>query len=55
MDHRPGPDLQPAEVSSLALTGDNYGTLRTIEEAFGLSLLGAASSSANGDLSSLFG
>jgi phosphatidylinositol-3-phosphatase len=40
---------------SLALTGDNYGTLRTIEEAFGLSLLGAASSSANGDLSSLFG
>jgi hypothetical protein len=40
---------------SLTLTGDNYGTLRSIEEAFGLSPLGAASSSANGDLLSLFG
>jgi acid phosphatase len=40
---------------SIALTGNHYGTLRSIEEADGLSLLGGASNSANGDLSSLFG
>jgi hypothetical protein len=40
---------------SLAPSGDLYGTLRSIEEAFRLSLLGAASSSANGDVSNLFG
>ena len=39
---------------SLAATGDVYGTLRSIEEAFGLGLLGAASLPANGDLRSLF-
>ena len=40
---------------SLALTGSLYGDLRSIEEAYRLSLLGAAANSANGDLSSLFG
>jgi acid phosphatase len=40
---------------SIALTGNHYGALRSVEEAYGLSLLGAASNSANGDLTSLFG
>jgi acid phosphatase len=39
----------------VSLTGDLYGTLRTIEEAYGLALLGAAANSANGDLTPLFG
>ncbi|MGC2192029.1 MAG: alkaline phosphatase family protein [Candidatus Dormiibacterota bacterium] len=39
----------------VSLTGDQYGTLRTIEEAFGLPLLGAAADPANGDLNQLFG
>jgi acid phosphatase len=37
------------------LTGDHYGTLRSIEEAFGLPQLGGAAQASNGDLSSLFG
>ncbi|MGH7641376.1 MAG: alkaline phosphatase family protein [Candidatus Dormibacteria bacterium] len=37
------------------VTGDHYGVLRSIEEVFGLPLLGGADSVANGDLSSLFG
>jgi acid phosphatase len=39
----------------VSATGDHYGTLRTIEEAYGLPLLGAAANQANGDLSRLFG
>ena len=39
----------------VSLTGDQYGTLRTIEQAFGLPLLGAAANSINGDLTPLFG
>jgi hypothetical protein len=39
----------------VSATGDHYGTLRTIEEAYGLPLLGAAASPANGNLSGLFG
>ncbi|HUY10353.1 MAG TPA: alkaline phosphatase family protein [Candidatus Dormibacteraeota bacterium] len=39
----------------VSASGDHYGTLRTIEEAYALPLLGAAAHSANGDLSSLFG
>ena len=35
--------------------GNHYGTLRSIEEAYGLGLLGGAASSANGDLTPLFG
>lgn len=42
-------------IGSVATGGDHYGTLRSIEEVFGLPLLGAASNSSNGDLSSLFG
>jgi len=40
---------------SVATVGNQYGTLRTIEEAFNLSLLGAASNPANGDLAAYFG
>jgi len=40
---------------AVALVGDHFGTLRSIEEAYSLPLLGAASDPANGDLSSLFG
>lgn len=39
----------------LPLTGDHFGTLRTIEEAYGLPLLGAATQPSNGDLSELLG
>lgn len=35
--------------------GNHYGMLRSIEEAYGLGLLGAAGSASNGDLSALFG
>jgi phosphatidylinositol-3-phosphatase len=35
--------------------GNHYGTLRTIEEAYGLGFLGAASDPANGDLRTLVG
>ncbi len=40
---------------NFATPGDHYGTLRTIEEAFGLSSLGAAANSGNGDLRYLLG
>jgi phosphatidylinositol-3-phosphatase len=40
---------------SFASTGDHYGTLRTIEEVYGLQTLGLARSTASGDLSALFG
>ena len=40
---------------ALPAAGDHYGTLRSIEEAYGLSLLGAAANSANGDFSTLMG
>jgi len=45
-----------SSLSSQHLTvgGNHYGTLRAIEGAYGLSTLGAASNSANGDLSPLF-
>jgi hypothetical protein len=39
----------------VSITGNHYGTLRSIEGAYGLPLLGAAASAANGDLSGLFG
>jgi hypothetical protein len=39
----------------VATAGDHFGTLRSIEEAYGLPLLGAAADPANGDLSALFG
>ena len=39
----------------VALTGDHYGTLRSIEEAYRLPLLDAAGDAGNGDLSSLIG
>jgi phosphatidylinositol-3-phosphatase len=40
---------------SLALIGDHIGTLRTIEETYGLGYLGGAASPADGDLLPLFG
>ena len=39
---------------AIATTGDHYSTLRAIEEAFGVRLLGGAAS-AGGDLSAIFG
>jgi len=45
----------PMGKGNLAQSGNHYGTLRSIEEAYGLSLLGAASDAANGDLSPLLG
>ncbi len=44
-----------AGMGDVALTGDHFGTLRTIEQAYGLPLLGAAAQPANGDLSALLG
>jgi acid phosphatase len=40
---------------SVGLIGDHFGTLRSIEEVYGLPLLGAADDPANGDISGLFG
>jgi acid phosphatase len=40
---------------SVVITGDHYGTLRSLEEAYRLRLLGAAANAVNGDLSSYFG
>jgi Phosphoesterase family/Carboxypeptidase regulatory-like domain len=40
---------------AVASPGNNYGTLRSIEEAFGLNLLGSAGNAVNGELSSSFG
>ncbi len=40
---------------TMAMPGDHHGLLRSIEEVFGLRLLGNAARSRNGDLSSLFG
>lgn len=40
---------------SFTLTGDHYGFLRSMEEVFGLGLLGLARTSGNGDLTALFG
>jgi acid phosphatase len=40
---------------SVAITGDQFGTLRSIEEIYRLPLLGAAANAVNGDLSSFFG
>lgn len=39
----------------VALTGDHFGTLRSIEEAYHLTLLGAAGNPVNGDLSIFMG
>ncbi|HVC24065.1 MAG TPA: alkaline phosphatase family protein [Candidatus Dormibacteraeota bacterium] len=41
--------------AAISITGDQYGTLRSIEETFRLPLLGAAAEASNGDLLSLFG
>jgi acid phosphatase len=39
----------------VSIAGDHYGTLRSIEEAFDLPLVGTAGQSDNGNLTSLFG
>jgi acid phosphatase len=41
--------------SSFSSSGDHYGLLRSIEEVYGLGLLGAAANSVSGDLSAFFG
>jgi phosphatidylinositol-3-phosphatase len=40
---------------SFSSGGNHYGTLRAIEEAYGVGLLGASATSANGDLTPAFG
>ena len=47
-----GPDVRPGARSREPL--DHYGTLATIEQAFGLGRLGAAADVANGTLDPLF-
>ena len=44
-----------AGKGSVAITGDHYGMLRSIEEVYRLRLLGDAANPVNGDLSSYFG
>jgi phosphatidylinositol-3-phosphatase len=44
-----------ASIGKVATTGDLYGTLRSLERAYGLPLLGAATTAANGDLTAYFG
>ena len=39
----------------IVTSGNHYGTLRSIEEAFGLTLLGGAATTSNGDLRGSFG
>jgi phosphatidylinositol-3-phosphatase len=42
-------------IGKVATPGDLYGTLRSIEEAYGLPLLGAATRATNGDMTAYFG
>jgi phosphatidylinositol-3-phosphatase len=42
-------------VGTVTTPGNHFGTLRSIEEEFGLGLLGSAANSASGDLTPLFG
>jgi hypothetical protein len=42
-------------VGATSVYGNLYGTLRSIEEAFGLGLLGGAQSAGNGDIARYFG
>jgi len=44
-----------AGLGSFTGTGDHYGTLRAIEEAYGVGLLGGSSNAVNGDLTGAFG
>jgi hypothetical protein len=44
-----------AGAGSFTSTGDHYGTLRAIAEAYGVGLLGGSSNAVNGDLSGAFG
>jgi phosphatidylinositol-3-phosphatase len=46
---------QARGFGNFSSAGDHYGVLRSLEEAFHLSLLGGAQNPANGDLSSLLG
>jgi phosphatidylinositol-3-phosphatase len=63
MDEGPSANQIPMVVISstaqghgaISTNGNHFGTLRSIEEEFGLGLLGGAASSANGDVNSLFG
>ena len=42
-------------LGKFTATGDHYGTLRAIEETYGVGFLGGSGNSANGDLSGAFG
>jgi acid phosphatase len=42
-------------VGAISTPGNHYGTLRSLEDAYGFSYLGAAADPTNGDVSNLFG
>ena len=44
-----------AGMGNFTGTGDHYGTLRAVEEAYGVGLLGGSSNAVNGDLTGAFG
>ena len=52
--HVPTIVVSSTATGTFSAGGNHYGTLRGIEEAYGVGLLGASASAANGDLSSAF-
>jgi len=52
--HVPTIVVSATATGTFSAGGNHYGTLRGIEEAYGVGLLGASASPANGDLSSAF-
>jgi acid phosphatase len=53
--HIPTIVISAKSSGTFSLGGNHYGTLRAIEEAYGVGLLGASATAANGDLTPAFG
>jgi phosphatidylinositol-3-phosphatase len=53
--HVPTIVISAKSSGSFGLGGNHYGTLRAIEEAYGVGLLGGSATAANGDLTPAFG
>ncbi|HXC78234.1 MAG TPA: alkaline phosphatase family protein [Candidatus Acidoferrum sp.] len=53
--HVPTIVISAKSSGTFSLGGNHYGTLRAIEEAYGIGLLGASATAANGDLTPAFG
>jgi len=53
--HVPTIVISAKSSGTFSLGGNHYGTLRAIEEAYGVGLLGASATAANGDLTPAFG